>query len=476
VSLRVAFHSLGCKLNQLETESLADAFRASGAAIAGSRAGSEVEEDGARREVRDDPAEDSCVGADLVIVNTCTVTSKAEQKARRIARAALTRNPGAAVLLTGCYAEMGERELEALGERVIVVPGTEKDAILELGAWLAENWQGHGELDRALREWRAGLGGRATDRFAYKPERFGFHSRPALKVQDGCDNRCSYCRVCLARGRSSSLPAAEALERARALEERGAAEIVLTGVNLSQYDDEGRGFAELVRLLLEGTERVAYRLSSFEPDRVDEAFLEVFSERRVRPHAHLPIQSGSDPILARMARPYRRDRVLGAVVALRRARKDPFLACDLITGFPGETEADFEATLDLARECGFAWIHAFPFSARPGTKAWDMRPRVPERIAGERVGALTALARAGKAAYAARWIGEELEAVVEAGGAEPRGTAENYLKLRFEGSCGDQGAASGRFPSPGTAIRCRILEALGSGSEEARALILSTIA
>jgi threonylcarbamoyladenosine tRNA methylthiotransferase MtaB len=448
--LKVAFRSLGCKLNQLETESVADAFRSSGALVL------ESEE-----------------GADLVVVNTCTVTSKAEQKARHIARAALAASPGAAVLLTGCYAQMDREGLESLHERVFVVPGDDKDALLSLGGWLGDNWQGHGDLASVLMEWRAGLGGRSPDRFAFRPEHFAFHSRPALKIQDGCDNRCAYCRVCLARGPATSLAADEVLARARELEAAGKAEIVLTGVNLSQYRSGSLRFPSLLHLLLSGTSRISFRLSSFEPDGVDTEFLEAFAHPRVRPHVHLPIQSGADPVLARMARPYRRDRVLAVVEALRRAKGDPFIACDLITGFPGETEADFAATLELVRDCGFAWIHAFPFSPRPGTKAYGMRPRVPERIAGERVEALTALARAGKAAYAARWIGSEVEVVLEEAGSVRRGTSSNYLKLRIEGRPED--APEATSPSPGDALRCILTAALENGPEDAAARRISKI-
>jgi len=447
--LKVAFRSLGCKLNQLETESVADAFREAGATVL-----------------------ESAAGADLVVVNTCTVTSKAEQKARRIARAALDAGPGTVTLLTGCYAQMDRTGLEALHERVVVVPGEDKDALLGLGAWLVDNWQGHGDLAEALREWRVGLGGRRVDRFAFRPEHFAFHSRPSLKIQDGCSNRCAYCRVCLARGPSSSLDAAEVLSRARELEAAGKAEIVLTGVNLSQYRDGALRFPGLLRRLVDGTSRVAFRISSFEPDGVDEDFLEAFAHPRVRPHVHLPVQSGADPVLARMGRRYRRGLVLAAVEALRRVKGDPFIACDIIAGFPGETEADFAQTLDLGRACGFAWIHAFPFSPRPGTVAWSMRPRVPERISGERVEALTALAREGRAAYVRRWAGRELEAVLEEGEAGPvagdvpgdareapldaasggddsqvfRGTSENYLRLRIRGVPADL--------DRGSALRC----------------------
>ncbi|HRY53894.1 MAG TPA: tRNA (N(6)-L-threonylcarbamoyladenosine(37)-C(2))-methylthiotransferase MtaB [Spirochaetia bacterium] len=444
----VAFRSLGCKLNQLESESAADAFRRAGwTVLSGAAAG---------------PA------PDLVVVNTCTVTSKAEQKARRIARSALAESPSSLVLLTGCYAQVEAEALSALDSRALVLPGEDKASLLGLPDWLGENWQGHGELGPALREWLAGPGAREADRFAYRPERFAFHSRPSLKIQDGCDNRCAYCRVCIARGPSSSLAAGEVLERARELEEGGAAEIVLTGVNLSQYRSEGRSFPGLLRLLIEGTSSVPIRLSSYEPEAVDAEFIEAFAHPRIRPHAHLPVQSGSDPLLAAMGRRYRRDRVVRAVEALRRARGDPFIACDLIAGFPGESEADFAATVELARACGFAWIHAFPFSPRPGTRAWELRPRVPERVAGERVELLTALAREGRAAYAARWAGRELSAVLEEGagrgteleapgtelarmdgepGTELQATSENYLKLRL------RGAPAGL--RRGSALRCR---------------------
>lgn len=375
--LGVAFQTLGCKLNQLETDALVDSFKIEGASILplrGGRAAGRV---------------------DLFVLNTCTVTGKAEQKARHAARAVLAEHPRAVVLVTGCYAQLDGEGLESIHERIVAVPGENKDAILVLSHWLEEHWNGRGDLLDAVREWKAESrppdeGG---DRFAFNPGYFALHSRPALKVQDGCDNRCAYCRVRLARGASRSLPAATALARARSLEAAHKAEIVLTGVNLSQYRDGSMRFPGLVAALLEGTTGAAFRISSYEPDRIDEAFLSIFARDRVRPHAHLPVQSGADPVLAAMGRGYRRDLVLAAIEALRRVKGDPFLAADIIVGFPGETDEDFSATLELCRTAGFAWIHAFPFSPRPGTRAFEFRPRVPERVAGERAAELGALAR-----------------------------------------------------------------------------------
>jgi threonylcarbamoyladenosine tRNA methylthiotransferase MtaB len=295
-----------------------------------------------------------------------------------------------------------------------------------------------------LRE-RDGRGAAAFGRFAYNPNAFAFHSRPALKIQDGCDNDCAYCRVRIARGRASSLPAAEALERARTLDRAGRAEIVLTGVNLAQYRDGALDFPALLGLLLEGTERVAFRVSSYEPDAVNPAFLQVFSHPRVRPHAHLAVQSGSDAVLRSMGRRYSSADVLAAARSLRAVRGDPFLAADFIVGFPGETDEDFDATLRLVRDCGFARVHAFRFSPRPGTRAASLPSPVPERIAGERARALMELGEAATAEYLCRWEGRIVKAVLER---DLLATSENYLKLEPRGL-----PDSAR---PGQEILCRI--------------------
>jgi threonylcarbamoyladenosine tRNA methylthiotransferase MtaB len=435
--LRVSFQTLGCKLNQLETESIADAFARGGSLVLPFDAGDRA-------------------SADLVVVNTCTVTGKAERSASRMIRHALAADPGALVLVTGCYAQVEAAALAALDERILVLPGADKAALLALPARLSDRGLGRdggsGDLRGALREWLSEVApaprspaDAGEGRFAYNPEAFAFHSRPALKVQDGCDKDCAYCRVRIARGRAASLPAREALSRVRALEEAGRAEVVLTGVNLSQYRDGGMDFPGLLAFLVEGTEAIAFRVSSYEPDRVDPAFLDIFAHPRVRPHAHLAVQSGADPVLRAMGRGYGRAEVLAAARALRRAKAEPFIAADFIAGFPGETEADAEASLELARDCGFAWIQAFRFSPRPGTKAASLPARVPERVAGERAQALLELGRRAKSSYLERCAGRELRAVLERGlGA----TSENYLKLEPRGL-----PDSAR---PGQEIVCRV--------------------
>jgi threonylcarbamoyladenosine tRNA methylthiotransferase MtaB len=428
--LRVAFFTLGCKLNQLETESFVDAFARAGSVVRAFDA-----EEGERLES----------GADLVVINTCTVTSKADQKARRMLRLALAANPRVVALLTGCYAEVASRDLASLDERALVLPGLGKEALLGLPAWLKARTEGR-ELLESLREWLAlvgsapqlsaggGEGVRAASggegRFAFNPESFSFHSRPSLKVQDGCDNECSYCLVRIARGRSVSLAAREILSRAQALEAAGRAEIVLTGVNLSCYRDGPVDFPALLKLLLSGTRRIAFRLSSYEPNRIDEAFLEAFSDPRVRPHVHLAVQSGSAALLRGMGRRYSPSDILAAVAALRGARRDPFIAADFISGFPGESEAEAAASLELAGNCDFAWIHSFRFSPRPGTRAASLPGRVPERLTTARAEALFKLGKAGKAAYIDRWRGATTAAVLELGFCA---TTDNYLRLRMLG-------------------------------------------
>ncbi len=472
--LRVSFYTLGCKLNQLETESIAGAFVRFGAEV-----GSFGDESS---DTMDEPekagGEARACPSDLVVINTCTVTSKAEQKARRIIRLVATGQPDVAVIITGCYAQVDAAALAALGGNTVIIPGEAKEDILDLPRWLNDNWAGHGALIDALRIWEAERE-RGGGRFAFDPECFVFHSRPSLKIQDGCDNRCSYCRVCIARGPSVSLDPELALSRARSLEDSGRTEIVLTGVNLSQYRWGELDFPGLLEVLVAGTERIAFRLSSYEPDRIDERFLSIFSHRRIRPHLHLAVQSGADPVLKAMGRRYLREDVLSAVRGLRSAKTDPFLGADMIVGFPGESEDDAAATLELAETCDFAWIHAFRFSPRPGTRAARLGSRVPERVAGERSRALAEIARRGKRKYTERWIGAVVEAVIEsaprAKSGDDRGprderelpvvvyaTSENYLKLEVEAPPRIQAG-------PGDSLHCRVFSALepGSGADAA---------
>jgi threonylcarbamoyladenosine tRNA methylthiotransferase MtaB len=400
-----SFFTLGCRLNQLETESIAEAFQ---------RAGYRTGRDGS---------------AELVVINTCTVTSKAEQKARRLIRLALRQNPDATVFVTGCYAELAAAEIEAISPRVVVIPGSSKSRLLGLAQEIGRCPVGHGEGPGFFREALRATSASATSSFDFAPSNFTFHSRAALKVEDGCDNACAFCRVHIARGPARSLAADTLIERVRALETSGMREVVLTGVNLSHYrDGDGSGFPELLARLLAATDNLSFRVSSYEPDRVTPHFIQAVSHERVRPFFHLPIQSGSASVLRRMNRASDVEALLSAIAALRAVRDDPFIAFDLIAGFPGETEAEFAETLDFAARADPAWIHVFPFSPRPGTPALSLRPHVPERVTTERAERLTRFAKARKTAYVERNLGKSVKAIVET--IEPAGLAfftENAL-------------------------------------------------
>jgi len=436
--LSVSFHTLGCKLNQLETESIAEAFKKEGFALV-----------------------DWGSSADLFVINTCTVTSKAEQKARRMIRKTLRDNPAACLIATGCYAQMEGKTLETLSEngRIFVVAGDLKSILLDLPTYLMDHGCTSVDLIPLMHRWMSDRLFTSNDPkkiqkdpFRFNVQDYSFHSRAFLKIQDGCNNVCAFCRVRLARGRSTSLSATHILERLQQLEAHGFAEAVLTGVNLNQYKDLDMDLTALLEYLLEGTKTIALRISSTEPEGVDERFAAVFAHPRVRPHIHLSVQSGSNRILQRMRRRYRAEKVAEAVSILRQAKGDPFIACDIITGFPGETDEDFEQTYELCKELDFSWIHAFPYSPRPGTEAYAMQDRVSDTVSGQRLDRLLKLAEAGKAAYVSRWIGKEVSAVVETHhqGEKAVAVTENYLKALLLLDRGIQ--LSGK-----TSVRCRLL-------------------
>jgi threonylcarbamoyladenosine tRNA methylthiotransferase MtaB len=394
------------------------------------------------------------------------------------------------VIVTGCYARLDPEEIAALegeaggaGFRRLFVAGggggiydavggdtvgglavPAKSALLELPEYVrtaAARSPGGllsgGGLSQAVEAWmgiaRGGAG--ANGAFDFEPEEFAFHSRGYLKIQDGCDHSCNYCRVRLARGPSVSLPQETALARLRSFEARGCAELMITGVNITQYRHSGLDFAGLLEYLLEGSTAIALRLSSLEPEAIDgrderdERLASVLAHPRIRPHFHLSVQSGSDTVLRAMGRAYTSRAVENAAALLRSVKDNPFLACDIIAGFPGEGQPDFDDTLALCARIGFAWIHAFPYSKRPGTAAFSLPNPVCERDITHRVEALTQLALQGRRNYAQTWLGRELSAVVEktpCSTGQCRAVSENYLKLIVNGA--------DALPPPGSAIRC----------------------
>ena len=433
----VHFETLGCKLNQIESEAAAKAFSDCGFAVDVS------------------PCTASSTSNNnvfLCIINTCTVTAKAEQKARRLIRLLLEKFPHAAVLVTGCYAEVEPEEILAINNRIAVLKGTQKEYLSKIPSLIEQNVNQvapqnqncsteYAEkfaefLNRIVKDIPATELKKAS--FSLATDTFLSHSRASIKIQDGCSSSCTYCRIHIARGKSVSLPASEVLQRVMNLERAGQYEVVITGVNLSQYYSNENGtimrFPELMKFLLDNTEKIAFRISSLYPDIITDEFCKILSDERIRPHFHLSVQSGSDKILKSMKRPYKSSVVIEAVRKLRSIKPGCFLAADIITGFPGETDDDFSLSMELCCQCNFSWVHVFPFSARPGTEAFSMRRQVPQSVSGERARKLTSLAIEQKKLYLEQTIGKEFRAIIEKRRIhEVRAVSENYMHLRIIG-------------------------------------------
>ncbi len=414
--MKASFFTFGCKLNQCETEALADSFEKQGFEIVNFESASNV-----------------------FVINTCTVTSKSEQKARRVIRKASREFPDSLVLVTGCYAQLEPDLIRELGDNVLSVPLDQKDLIMDLAGYLGSELQAGDNLYKKAGFWletQAPGIENPQNRFRFSAADFNFHARAFLKIQDGCDNRCAYCRVCLARGASVSLESDRIIERLKELEASGSREIVLTGVNIDSYRDGDRDLSGLLERIMEETSGFRVRLSSLEPETLLSRDLSILSHPRICPHFHVSAQSGSDSVLGRMNRPYDSSAVREAVTRLRELKDDPFIAADLISGFPGESDQEHQETLSLVKEMGFTRIHVFPFSARPGTAAWDMKPQVPQRITGERTSELRRASGRFHEEYFQRWMNRNVSVLLEErktiGGREYwEGTSENYLKVRI---------------------------------------------
>lgn len=406
---QIHIETLGCRLNQIESEATARFFTDANFSVSMEGLTSSSESNN-----------ETCLG----IINTCTVTHKSEQKARRIIRLMLKKFPSAAILVTGCYAQLSPEEIKAIDSRICVIGGQMKSRLSKvpdlLTKSLTEKWQAE-DFSKLIEKEIASLpqlqAGIPEDSFKLSATSFLSHSRASLKIQDGCNNNCAFCAIHIARGHSVSLDVQTAINRVRELEEKGHDEVVLTTVNISQYKgvykDGFCNFTELLFLLLENTKKIHFRISSLYPDIVDDDFCRVISDPRVQPHFHISVQSGSTEILKAMNRPYSIESVIKACQKLREVKDRPFIACDIITGFPGESDEDFEKTIQLCSECDFAWVHAFPFSERPGTTAASMKNKVAQSVSGERAKRLTEWAINQKIKYVKSFSGSEHKAVLE---------------------------------------------------------------
>ena len=409
--------------------------------------------------------------ADVVVVNTCSVTAEADRAARAFIRRAHRRNPDARIVVTGCYAQRAPEELAGLAGVAAVVGNSHKALAPKIISALA-----HDAIPTALRPPAlvpvASLLSASASQSALLPsppiwaptwvdDRFahsfiedlhlphshlapGAQTRPNLKIQEGCGNRCTFCVIPFTRGPSKSLDSASVMRQVEAFAAAGGKELVLSGINLGRYSSGSETLASLVRAIIRQTALPRLRLSSIEPmdwgnDLI--GLMREFGGSRLARHAHLPLQSGSDTVLRRMHRRYRPWHYAEKVAALAGAAgPDLTLGADVMVGFPGETEREFDETLAFIRALPFGYLHVFPFSARPGTRAWALHAAspVPKAVVEERAAALHALAAEKSQSHRKRFIGRELAAITlhtpAALAAQGRTAAltENFLPVELE--------------------------------------------
>jgi len=401
----------------------------------------------------------SVESAEFVVVNTCAVTSAAERDARAAIRRIRRTNPGCEVIVTGCYAQRAPGEVRALPGVSRVIGNSHKHNVAQIA--LAE----HCEKDSShpgswvpLSSLGAPSGNSifVSDIFAHtelaaapvvnaaEPDE---RTRPNLKVQDGCNSRCSFCIIPFLRGPSRSLALEAVLAQVNELVAAGYREVVISGINLGRWGRDflrdglrPPGFADLVRAILDRTPLQKLRISSVEPmDWTDSLIQLMAGSPRIAKHAHLPLQSGSDRVLGRMHRKYRAAQYREKIEKLRAAMPSAALGGDVMVGFPGETQAEFDETRRLIEELPLTYLHVFTFSPRPGTPAASMPAQVPANLGRERNRILRDLAAEKKQAFMRGLLGERLEAITlgevfeDSRGTWTRALTDNYLKLRLKG-------------------------------------------
>lgn len=399
---KVAFYTLGCKLNFSETSTLAREFHEGGygKALKGER-------------------------ADICVINTCSVTGDADKKCRNLVRKLITENPDAIIAVTGCYAQLKPNDVAMIEGVDLVVGNNKKGEIFEKislmkgkSAKVAVDSCAAGELKNFFEAFSTG-------------ER----TRAFLKVQDGCDYKCSYCTIPLARGDSRNVSIEVLVEQAREIVRRGQKEIVLTGVNIGDFGrTTGDSLLDLIVALdaVEGVER--YRISSIEPNLLTDDIIAFCAlSKKFVPHFHIPLQSGSDAILAKMRRRYNTAKFADRVRAVKSAMPEAFIGVDVIVGFNGETEVEFEETLKLLRGLDVAFLHIFPYSERDNTDAINFTPKVDRHTKNSRVAVLGEVSKNLHDSFVRKYLGTTAKVLVEGTrkGDVLYGFTENYIKVEI---------------------------------------------
>ena len=385
--MKIAINTLGCKLNQAETEALARQFIQAG------------------HELVQSPDE-----ADVYILNTCTVTGAADAKARHLLRLAHRRNPGAFIIATGCYAQRAASELKNIAGVNCVVKNNEKANLLQL----VQNIPQKDNLQRGS---------------THPPSLF--RTRSFLKIQDGCQNFCAYCIVPYVRVVENSVPPDAIINDINRRAAEGYQEIVLTGTRVGGYAFSGTDLKSLLVKILDETKIPRIRLSSLQPQEISAALVKLWQNQRLCPHFHLSLQSGSKSVLERMKRRYTPGDYQRAVTLIRREVPAVAITTDVIVGFPGETEQEFRESLQFCRQIGFARIHVFSYSPRSGTAAAGMAKQVPDKIKKERSKKMLALAGESARKFRESFAGESMDVLWEkqTDDGDWSGVTGNYIRV-----------------------------------------------
>lgn len=402
--MKVAFYTLGCKVNHYESQAMEELFRAAGHTVV--------------------PFDDA---ADVYVINTCTVTQISDKKSRQMISQAHRKNPNAVIAAVGCYAEVAKTEVAKL-PGVSLVLGT--DGRKQIVSY----------AERAMRESFVPECPAPFERkqFEELTAQHDGRTRATLKVQDGCNSFCSYCMIPFARGALRSRSLESTRHELIKLAENGYREVVLTGIQLSAYGVDQKDSPELADLItiadgIDGLERL--RLGSLEPRVITDRFLSVAQHSRTLcPQFHLSLQSGSDTVLKRMNRRYTTDDYREAVVKIRNAMPDAAITTDVIAGFVGETEEEHAQTKRFLREIGFARIHVFPYSRRKGTKADAMEGHLPRAVKEARAHELIGIGNAMETAFIDAQLGKIFDVIMEDDGT---GYTRNYIRVRCQGACGE---------------------------------------
>ena len=397
--MKIAFKTLGCRVNLYETDALASRFKAAGYEIVN------ADED-----------------TDIFVVNTCTVTNQSDQKCRQALHQIRRQHPESLIVATGCM--VNHRKNELLENKTVdyAIDNERKYALFNI-------------IDKHFKGEQVDPEGLDVDLFGYQPAFDTFHTRSLIKIHDGCNNFCSYCLIPMVRGRATSRSDKDIYDNIRSVVDHGFKEIVLTGVNMGRYQYQDVNFEGLVENILNIDGDFRLRISSIEPDNFSDRFLRLFENEKLAPHMHICLQSGAENTLKAMRRHYTAAEFKNMCARIKTAIPDFNITTDLIVGFPGETEDDFMESAEMCREIGFSHIHTFKYSVRNGTKAATMPNQIPEKIKTERSGIIRKISAENKKRYFEQMLGKPQKMLIERINSDgiAQGYGENYIPMRLKG-------------------------------------------